>query len=657
MNSNLPSAVDVALQREMQSTALDVLYYDAKTAIMGMVASIGAVAGSAYHGGSNALWACAAGLTLVAIARTVDFRLFSHAKRNGFAVDGSTWEFRYFLGAFFFMAGLGAAGYAGFTTIPYELHSVPVYLALFGALFSQLVGIIGRNYSNPTIIRFQIGAMIVPLAGGVWMLPGIEYKIVAIMAVPSAFAGIRVATRSWQVHREKQEKAAENIRLAQFDTITGLFNRGHMATVLDSAVFDSTAANDRFAVHYIDLDRFKQVNDRYGHPAGDELLWQFGSRLREIVGPEDSVSRFAGDEFVILQRGAGADAARRLAGDIVKRTSEVFDIRGVKVNVGASVGISLFPQHGRSAEDLLHDADTALYAAKEEGRNRFRLFDAAMEDRLQARQKLEDDLKAAVDNRLFDVHFQPIVDIRTGRVAYCEALLRWEHEGRFIPPLDFIPRAEELGLLGRITDIVLDKACSAAASWPSHIGVSVNVTPDMIMNSDVPAMIAAALSRTGLQPSRLEIEITETILLDDNARVQGTLNVLKRMGVSLALDDFGTGYSSLSYLPRFDVVDKVKIDKSFLKGLGEDEKATNLMIGVAQLCARMGFAVVIEGVEEQRQLDLVKEAGAVTYVQGYIFSKPRPLASLASYLMSEKAQVAPAETATPSRRLAIVSRR
>ncbi|MGQ4274246.1 putative bifunctional diguanylate cyclase/phosphodiesterase [Terrihabitans sp. B22-R8] len=426
--------------------------------------------------------------------------------------------------------------------------------------------------------------------------------------------------------------------MARYDQLTGLPNRSFFTEEFQEIVSRETEDNIR-AVLFVDLDEFKQINDTLGHPFGDALLCEVAERLRGVVAPDDFVARFGGDEFVILQKIREVDDAASLAERIIKTLGQIYNIDDHQIVAGASIGISLLPRDGEDADYLLKCADIALYDAKTHGRAAWRFFEPYMDVKAQARRTLELDLRGALSRDELEVHYQPIIDIKTGRIVTCEALLRWNHhEKGMISPAEFIHVAEEMGIIVDIGRWVLREACLECKKWPGDVGVAVNISPIQFRRADVGLAVREALEVSGLPPRRLEIEITETVLLQDTPRTREILDDLRSLGVSLALDDFGTGFSSLSYLQAFPL-DKVKIDRSFLSGITSDPRAMILVRGVARLSAELGMTVIIEGVETQQQLAAVAAEKSVSHVQGFLFSQVLPAQELRKLLSDDAAEM------------------
>ncbi len=425
---------------------------------------------------------------------------------------------------------------------------------------------------------------------------------------------------------ERKRTEAKINQMAHFDVLTGLPNRAILQDRLEVAA-SNVYRTGRFAVHFIDLDQFKQVNDTLGHSRGDRLLQLTAERLVKVVRSTDTVARFGGDEFIILQSPvANEEEVSSLAERVLNSVRAPYNIDGSHVTVSASIGIAL-SDNRPEAEQLLRSADMALYCAKADSRDTWSFFKPEMETRARARRDLEIDLRRALENDSFDIHYQPIVDLRTRRVLACEALLRWPHPVRdMISPVEFIPVAEEMGIITELDDWVLRKACAECRRWPEDVRVTVNLSSLDFCHADVPEMVARALAAAQLPASRLEIEITETILLQDTARSRQALEALQSLGVHVSLDDFGTKYSSLSYLHNFPL-HKVKIDQSFVRNLREGRMMT-LLRGIARLSAELGLRVTVEGVETKSQLDLIATESTIHEVQGHLFGRPIPAAQL-----------------------------
>ncbi len=422
--------------------------------------------------------------------------------------------------------------------------------------------------------------------------------------------------------------------MARLDPLTGLPNRLLLRERLAEALARLARNGEACALLVIDLDRFKPVNDTLGHPIGDALLEKVADRLRSTVRPTDTVARIGGDEFVILQTGirdaAGTQALARRVVDLIGRT---YMVEGHLLTIGASVGVALAPEDGADADKLLKNADLALYRAKLDGRGTYRFFEPEMDARMQARRKLELDMRQALARREFQLHYQPQLQLESGRLIGCEALIRWRHPERgLVSPLDFIPLAEEIGLIVPIGEWVIRQACRDAMTWPAPMSVAVNVSPAQFKSDRLVETIISALATSGLPAQRLEVEITEGVLLQENEKTLQTLHRLRELGVRVSMDDFGTGYSSLSYLRSFPF-DKIKIDRSFVQDLATKPDGEAIIRAIAGLGKSLGMTTVAEGVETPEQMQRIRLEGC-TDVQGYLISKPVPTEDLAHVFAS-----------------------
>ena len=423
---------------------------------------------------------------------------------------------------------------------------------------------------------------------------------------------------------EKRRTEARLAYMAKHDALTGLPNRSLFQERLEAGLA-MVGGDDLLAVLFVDLDNFQQINDTLGHSVGDAVLVEVADRLRFVVGENDVVARFSADEFVVLQNGGRTvNDVTSLATRIIESIGAITEVEGKAIVCGASIGIALAPRDGNDADQLLKSADMALGRAKAGGKGILHFYEEEMDRRAQARRAIEMDLRQALQNDELAVYFQPLLNLKTLSISTCEALVRWPHPVRgMVSPADFIPVAEETGLVIELGRQVMRKACQACAGWPETVRVAVNLSSVQFERDDVVKLVGDTLKATGLAPDRLELEITETLLLQDSAAILDILNQLKAMGVRLALDDFGTGYSSLSYLHKFPL-HKVKIDRSFVRNITTDKKSAKLLRGVTRLGAELGLSVVVEGVETHEQLKMIDAPGVVGEIQGFILSPAVP---------------------------------
>ncbi len=439
---------------------------------------------------------------------------------------------------------------------------------------------------------------------------------------------------------EKRQAELKIEHMAHHDALTDLANRALLNERLEQAL-GRPGDGAMVAVHHIDLDRFKAVNDTFGHHAGDKLLKIVASRLRAVVRASDTIARMGGDEFVIVQAPvADPTEATSLAQRVIIAVGEPFDIDGHLAAVGASIGIAVSPGDGSTPEKLLRNADLALYRAKDDGRGTFHFFEPAMDELMQSRRNLEQDLRKALPSGEFELYYQPVVNLRSGTISGFEALIRWNHPQRgLISPATFIPLAEETGFIVPMGEWVIRQACLTAAYWPEHLHVAVNISASQFRSTGLMPVIVGALAASGLKATRLEIEITESVLLQDREATLGILHQLRALGVRIAMDDFGTGYSSLTYLQSFPF-DKIKIDRSFVKDITENAGSLNIVRAVAALANGMGMTATAEGVETTEQLDRITAEGC-TEMQGYLFSRPLPAADIERlFLPRQKSEAA-----------------
>ena len=463
-----------------------------------------------------------------------------------------------------------------------------------------------------------------------------DERSIAVSEEPLAGGGW-VATYDDVSDRLRTQARLEHV--ARHDGLTGLPNRLALREQLAEAL-THIRSGDEIAVLCIGLDHFKSVNDALGHAAGDGLLRAVAGRLRGAVEAPDLVVRLGGDEFAVVHAAEGTtDAARGLAERLVDAVAGTFEVDGHRIDAEVSIGVAVASEAPATAEGLIGGATIALHRAKAEGRGRYRFFDAEMDARAQARRSLEVDLRRAVAEQEFEVHYQPLVCTETRVVAGFEALARWKDPVRgMVSPGVFIPLAEEIGLIGAIGGWVLNRACADAMTWPDHVKVAVNLSPLQFKDRGLAGQVAAALAVAGLPASRLELEITESLLMDDEAGTMATLHSIKELGVQMSMDDFGTGYSSLSTLRRFPF-DKIKIDQSFVRNLGEGDDCLAIVRAVVGLGHSLGMRVLAEGVETEEQLALLRREGC-REVQGYLFSPPRPLAVAAALIGRHLAEAA-----------------
>lgn len=485
-------------------------------------------------------------------------------------------------------------------------------------------GLAGRNAGTPRLVMLQISFILGLLGFGAALSPG-SGKLVLLFQAPFCAAGFfTVALRSNRDTVALLLARENSQRLAHHDSLTGLPNRARISELLlERTEMGSLRENQVFAVLLIDLDGFKAINDSLGHAAGDQILQEAAVRLREVLPSGDLVGRLAGDEFVAISHGTGQPRDVRILADrIVKTLARPFSLREALVHISASVGIALYPEHARTGPQLLICADRALYAVKRSGKSAFAIFDATRHASDESLSLLRSDLEGALKSFSgLRMEYQPIIDLSSGAVSGREALIRWTHPTRGeLSPSAFIPTAERTGLILAWGEWALLQSCKEAATWTDRATVAVNVSPVQLREESFASTLAGILRQTRLSPQRLNIEVTETVLLNDDVVTRRNITRLRALGIGLALDDFGTGFSTMSTLVRFSF-DKLKIDSSFVKESVHRRESAAVVRGIVALAREIGMPTTAEGIETQEQLDFVRLCGC-THAQGYLLGKP-----------------------------------
>jgi diguanylate cyclase (GGDEF)-like protein len=468
----------------------------------------------------------------------------------------------------------------------------------------------------------------------------VGYVTVSVIVIGAIVAALLTGGLSYYTARIMQELTltrAELRQISRTDPLTGLPNRVLLQEQLEEALA-RTVYGEYVALLYIDIDGFKSVNDSLGHRIGDELLKSVVVSLSDCLDETDIIARLGGDEFVVVQTAVKrSEDVIALVTRIYQSIREPHECLGHLVNTDASIGIALASQDGIDVEQLMKNADLAMYSAKEAGRRTYRFFKPEMEVRMKARYSLEIDLRQGIIEGDFEIYYQPIINLQSNQVSGCEALLRWHHPQRgMILPAEFVPVAEETGLINQLGEWVLTTACMQAATWPDHIKLAVNVSPVQFRSDIFALKIVAALAASGLSANRLELEITEAVLIRDDDAALTILHQLRALGVRIALDDFGTGYSSLSYLQRFPF-DKIKIDRCFIKDIAEPGGAPCIVQAVVSIATTRHITTTAEGVETERQREILCGLGC-TEMQGYLFSPAKPAADLKRLFFSRSAK-------------------
>jgi diguanylate cyclase (GGDEF)-like protein len=509
------------------------------------------------------------------------------------------------------------------------IYDLPPDIATPGARLVDLLAHRARNGNFEGDPEAFVAAVQVRMAQGEKFHTRSELadgRVVAVANEPMAGGGW-VATHEDITERQRSQERIS--RMARHDALTDLANRVLFRERMEEAFVRHESTGKGYTVFVFDLDLFKAVNDSLGHPVGDALLKAVARRLQDATRETDTVGRLGGDEFAILQHAEPnqRDRAVALARRLLEVVGAPYEIDGHRVVIGISIGIAMAPEDGLDTARLLRNADLALYRAKADGRNTYRFFEQEMDEDLRLRRTLEIDLNNAVTNGEFEAYYQPLIDIETGDICAIEALIRWHHPVHgMIAPDRFIPVAEERGMITAIGRWILRQACHDAAAWPAHVRVAVNLSPVQFRNSDLTEIVSAALADSGLAPERLELEITESVLLKKNAHDISILHQIKGLGVSVVLDDFGTGYSSLSYLRLFPF-DKIKIDKSFVQEMSHRADCAAIVCAITSLGRELNMVTTAEGVETAEQLELVRAAGC-KLAQGFLFSQPCRVADL-----------------------------
>ncbi|PSO19312.1 EAL domain-containing protein [Bradyrhizobium sp. MOS003] len=435
---------------------------------------------------------------------------------------------------------------------------------------------------------------------------------------------------------ERKRAEARLAFMAQHDTLTGLPNRSLLRQQVDEMLLHTRRSPEKVALLMLGLDSFKSVNDTLGHAVGDKLLRGVAKRLRSTLREEDALARLNSDEFAIVQSGlARPEDAVMLAKRLLAAIADPYLLDGHSVVIGASIGIAMAPGDGDDSEKLLKSADMALSRAKLDARGTFAFFEAALDAKAQSRRKIEVELRDAIQNDVLRPYYQPLIDLQSGRITGFEALVRWPHAERgMVSPAEFIPVAEDTGLINPLGGLMLRRACLDAAAWPDDVRVAVNLSPLQFRSGNLLSIVTDALRHSGLPPRRLELEITETLLLEKSAQVLATLHALRALGVRISMDDFGTGYSSLSYLRSFPF-DKIKIDQSFVRDLGANREAQAIIRSIVSLGKGLGVTITAEGVETEAELSCLRTEGC-DEGQGFLFSKARPNAEIMSLLAAQR---------------------
>ena len=611
---------------DVRRSLVETLY--ASPASLTIGAATGTAVGLVISSMSNglAIHAVVAALCVVAALRVFSAIFFHRQLVRGTAVASRNWELAYELGAW---AYSGLLGLMGLVTLTGSTNSI-IHMLSVSMATGYAGGISGRNAGRVQIAIGQVCLALLPTALGLWLEGSIGYRVLAVAMVAMILGLAEISATTHRIvvqaligRRDKSLLAEKFERLARYDNLTGLENRMAMQMRLRE-IFETTEKHaDAVAILWMDVDRFKEINDSLGHMVGDRLLRAVAERLNDVVQGRGRIARFGGDEFVIICPDTDRVTAATIAQEIIAYFAHGFDLGDHHLQMTASIGYAVAPQDGRDMDELMQHADLALYEAKGAGRNRASSFNWSLKERFNRIHEIETGLRRALEGDELKLLFQPIVALDGGDIEACEALIRWNHPVLgAIPPSEFIPIAESMGLIEALTGWVLREACIAAAGWPGEVRVAINISPASLKSHELPGNVIAALLETGLPARRLELEVTESIFLDDSGQTSTILRELQRIGLRLALDDFGTGYSSLSYLRSYRF-DTLKIDQSFMAGISANPEDRAVVRAIGNLARDLSMDTIAEGIETHDQLAHAREAG-FTNVQGYLFSRPVP---------------------------------
>jgi diguanylate cyclase (GGDEF)-like protein len=631
---------DEVVANHVRAVLVTSLYASPQSLVIGAVTSSSIAVVVAASSGDPWLIGCAMLIAIVAAARILGVLRPSTAEveRAERSVSGAgPWEAFYRLGAFSYS---GLLGLFGLLTLTRTDSGVLQLLSVTTAI-GYAAGISGRNAGRPVIALAQLCLAALPLALGLLLSADPLKATLAVVILLFVVAMMDITLQTYEmilkatVAAEEQAKLAEsNAELARRDDLTGVANRTAFLEQFERQLSDAEGKGRFLSIHWLDLDRFKEVNDSFGHLAGNALLVGVASRLKAEFDDKGIVARLGGDEFAIVRVVDVDTDATTVAQRVLDLVSQPVEFRGRSLHVSASVGVAVAPFDGADADTLLKNADLALYRAKEEGRNTFCFYESAMDEKIERQRELAGELHGALERGEFTLVFQPIFDLETDEVVSCEALLRWVNR-RFgaVSPGEFIEIAEESGLIVEIGGWVLREACRVASEWPPQVRVAVNLSPIQLRSPNLVTVIMNALGASGLPAERLELEVTESVLLHDIEASLTVLNAINRMNVATTLDDFGTGYSSLSYLTKFPF-QKLKIDRSFIVDLDEHPAHAAIVQTVVELATTLGMRTVAEGIETPAQLEQLRRTRC-TAGQGFLLARPMPASMVGAMLAGD----------------------
>lgn len=623
------------LDERVRSALVATLFGSPASLIIGAVCGMLTAIYIAVNSGSIAIAKAATVLSIVAIMRVWTTLIFSRQIRNGWGAKFTHWERLYEIGAWTYSFTLGVL--CG-TTILYTEDASLHTLAAANAI-GYAGGISSRNAGRPMIAIGQFLLVTIPLTVSLMMIGSVTYMILAVTVTMFIIAMIgitqqtyEVVRRSFSMAQEKSDLADRMEIIALTDDLTGFTNRYGLNAHIES-VF-SQRGDRPVALLWMDIDRFKEVNDSLGHPVGDQLLIRISDKIRAVLGDKGAAARFGGDEFIVICPDMGIEEAEILSNRLLEVVRMPTHIDGHVINVSGSIGIAVAPYHGVEPDIVMRNADIALYGSKAAGRDQSSLFDASMNRALIRRKELEVELRAAIETDQLELHYQPIVEVATRKIVAFEALIRWDHPTRGpLRPSEFIAIAEETGLIITLGNWVVGEACRAASTWPEDISVAVNISPVQMQAAGASLGVMTALRASSLAAHRLELEITETALLESNVQVRDFVAAIDAVGIKMALDDFGTGYSSLSYLHQYNF-SKIKVDSSFVSGALAGKKSDAIIKAVAELAATLDMNIVAEGIETEEQAASVLGVGC-GQGQGYLYGAAMPAEQVLALLTAQ----------------------
>lgn len=626
------------INHQVPKTLVDSLYSNPSSLIIGAVAGSAICLAVALVTGDALLESASAAVGLVALLR-IAIMLCARSIDKG---NTRALELLFEFGAFTYAAAVSAtACIAIINEIPLEAQMVLVVYAV-----GYATAIAARNAGRPFIAIGQLLVVLAPLTVTLLISESVLTVVLGIVALLHMPSTISITLRVYRALNESIVSAQTNAKLAEkmqvlarTDVVTGLANRAG----LNHAIVETMMEIDedaQLALIWVDLDRFKEVNDLLGHPVGDRVLSEVAKRLTDVSPQDGTVARFGGDEFIIFCPIADRKEAERIASEVHMEVMRPFRIDGERLELRASLGVALLPEDGNDADTLMQSSDLALYHAKVGGRGQTCFFNSTMTRDLVRRREIEDELRAAIQRDELSIFFQPIVDLETGQIKTFEALVRWFHpEKGELRPDEFIPVAEETGVIVTLGNWITAQAARIAATWPEDVTVAVNLSPLQIRAPGAALGIRNALREAGLDPRRLELEVTESLFIDDNHATADFIHELAEIGVRFALDDFGTGYSSLGYINTFPF-SKIKVDRSFVSGAQVGRKSDAIIRAVAEMGTTLGMDIVAEGLETIGQVHAVRDAGC-NLGQGYYFSRAVPDYLAAMLLAQEREEDAP----------------